>query len=44
MCRRVLIGVGLLALFAAGVGVGILLQYRFQFGVAPPPAHHLWYA
>jgi hypothetical protein len=30
MWRRLLIGVGLLALFAAGVGLGMFVQYRFQ--------------
>jgi hypothetical protein len=32
--RRLLMGVGLLALFAAGVGLGMFVQYRLQIGVA----------
>ncbi len=34
MRRRLLIGVGLLNLFAAGIGLGMFVQYRLQLGVA----------
>lgn len=34
MWRRLPMGVGLLALFAAGVGLGMFVQYRLQIGVA----------
>jgi hypothetical protein len=34
MRRRFLIGVGLLSLFAAGIGLGMFLHYKLQIGVA----------
>jgi hypothetical protein len=34
MRKRILIGIGLLALFAAGVGLGMVVQYPIQLGVA----------
>jgi hypothetical protein len=32
--RQLLIGVGVLALFAVGFGLGMLVQHRLQIGVA----------
>jgi len=38
MRRRFLIGIGALALFGAGFGVGMFVQYRLQVGVAAAAA------